>query len=131
MADAATDDAEITFDASIAGRRAEADGGSHVPGTNFAARQAFAGTLTLIYGRMVADNEVLAFGSLGIPGRTLAWPAIVLAIVLSGFSAWVTTTVVRPSISSRRAASMWASASGSTGSEAGLCRGALATTWVA
>ena len=40
------DDGHVSFDASVAGKRAEADGGSHVPGTNFAARQSFAGTLT-------------------------------------------------------------------------------------
>ena len=51
-------------------------------------------TLTLVYGRMVADNEVLAFGSLGIPGRSLAWPAIILAILLAMLSAWLTTSVV-------------------------------------
>lgn len=55
---------------------------------------AYAATLSLVYGRMVADNEVLAFGSLGIPGRTLAWPAILLAGLLTAFCAWVTTTLV-------------------------------------
>ena len=47
-------DAELSFDESLAGRRAEADGGSHVPGTNFAARQAFAGTLT---GRRMSQGD--------------------------------------------------------------------------
>lgn len=34
------------FDASRAGRRAECDGGGGVPGTRFAGREEFAGTLT-------------------------------------------------------------------------------------
>ena len=41
-----SDEVSVSFDESVAGRRAEADGGSHVPGTNFAARQSFTGTLT-------------------------------------------------------------------------------------
>ncbi len=54
MADPAEDQIELTFDGSIAGKHAEADGGSHVAGTNFAARQAFAGTLT---GRRMAQGD--------------------------------------------------------------------------
>jgi hypothetical protein len=34
------------FDAAVAGRRAECDGGGPVSGTRFAAREEFAGTLT-------------------------------------------------------------------------------------
>ncbi|UCE87064.1 MAG: hypothetical protein JSU66_04835 [Deltaproteobacteria bacterium] len=34
------------FDASVAGKRAECDGGGPVPGTHFAGRQEFSGTLT-------------------------------------------------------------------------------------
>ena len=34
------------FDRSLAGRRAECDGGSGVPGTRFAGREEFEGTLT-------------------------------------------------------------------------------------
>lgn len=34
------------FDTGRRGRRAECDGGRHVPGTKFAGRQEFAGTLT-------------------------------------------------------------------------------------
>ena len=45
---------EVTYDASVAGKRAEADGGSHVPGTNFAARQSFAGLLT---GRRMTQGD--------------------------------------------------------------------------
>lgn len=47
-------EAQITFDEDLAGQRAEADGGSHVPGTNFAARQSFAGTLT---GRRMTQGD--------------------------------------------------------------------------
>ena len=54
MADGAAYDVVVTFDESIAGKHAEADGGSHVPGTNFAARQSFAGTLT---GRRMAQGD--------------------------------------------------------------------------
>ena len=34
------------FDAALAGRRAECDGGSAIPGTRYAGREEFAGTLT-------------------------------------------------------------------------------------
>ena len=34
------------FDAAVAGKRAECDGGHAIPGTRFAGRQEFAGTLT-------------------------------------------------------------------------------------
>lgn len=51
-------------------------------------------TLALVYGRMVADNEVLAFGSLGIPGRSLAHPAILLGGLLSLGMFWFTAEVV-------------------------------------
>ena len=34
------------FDAALAGRRADCDGGSAIPGTRFAGRQEFTGTLT-------------------------------------------------------------------------------------
>lgn len=49
-----TEDSEISFDESLAGKRAEADGGSHVAGTVFAARQSFAGTLT---GRLMSQGD--------------------------------------------------------------------------
>lgn len=55
---------------------------------------AYMSTVTLVYGRMVSDNEVLAFGSLGIGGRTLAWPAILLAAGLSLGMSWLTAEVV-------------------------------------
>lgn len=51
-------------------------------------------TITFVYGRMVADNEVLAFGSLGIPGRALAWPAIAIAAALALGTTWVTAQLV-------------------------------------
>jgi lipopolysaccharide export LptBFGC system permease protein LptF len=51
-------------------------------------------TLTLVFGRMVADNEVLAFGALGIPQRALAWPACMLGLLLSCISLWLTTSLV-------------------------------------
>ncbi|MBI3725260.1 LptF/LptG family permease [bacterium] len=44
---------------------------------------AFLVALTLSYGRLVADREVLALESCGIPARALATPAIVLAVILS------------------------------------------------
>ena len=37
------------FDAALAGKRAECDGGHLVPGSNFAGREDFAGTLTGAY----------------------------------------------------------------------------------
>lgn len=36
----------VGFDARLRGRRAECDGGQAIPGTHFAGRQEFAGTLT-------------------------------------------------------------------------------------
>ncbi len=51
MSDQQHDDGEQApfrsgFNAAYAGRRAECDGGAPVPGTHFAGRQDFAGTLT-------------------------------------------------------------------------------------
>lgn len=51
-------------------------------------------SVTLVFGRMVADQEVLAFTSLGIPQRSLAWPAVLVAAPLSAFSLWLTATLV-------------------------------------
>lgn len=50
--------------------------------------------VTLVYGRMVADQEVLAFTSLGIPQRSLAWPAILVAAPLSALSLWLAAALV-------------------------------------
>jgi lipopolysaccharide export LptBFGC system permease protein LptF len=61
-------------------------------------------TLTLIYGQLVADNEALAFGSLGVPGRTLARPAIFLAAGLAILLSWLIATVVPHCYQQRRAA---------------------------
>ena len=55
---------------------------------------AYMSTLTLVYGRLVADNEVLAFGSLGIRVRTLCWPAVWLALALTIVCSWLTAQVV-------------------------------------
>ncbi|HBP17188.1 MAG TPA: hypothetical protein DEA08_05245 [Planctomycetes bacterium] len=55
---------------------------------------AYMSTLTLVYGRLVADNEVLAFGSLGIRARTLCWPALWLALALTLVCSWLTAQVV-------------------------------------
>lgn len=51
-------------------------------------------TLALVYGRLVADQEVLAFVALGVPQRALARPALVLGGVLSLLMVWLTATVV-------------------------------------
>lgn len=51
-------------------------------------------SVTLVLGRMVADQEVLAFTSLGIPQRSLAWPALLVAAPLSLLSLWLTTSLV-------------------------------------
>lgn len=55
---------------------------------------AFMITLALVYGRLVADNEVLAFGSLGIPSRDLGWISLALGLVLSLGSAWCTSQLL-------------------------------------
>jgi len=41
-----TSDARPGFDATVTGKRAECDGGHAIPGTRFAGRQEFTGTLT-------------------------------------------------------------------------------------
>lgn len=64
----------------------------------------YTATLALVYGRLVADNEVLAFGSLGVPSRTLAWPAIFFSGVLVLFGGWLTATVVPRSSQQQREA---------------------------
>lgn len=50
--------------------------------------------VSLVFGRMVADQEVLAFTSLGIPQRSLAWPAVLVAVPLSALSLWLTAALV-------------------------------------
>jgi lipopolysaccharide export LptBFGC system permease protein LptF len=55
---------------------------------------AYTATLTFVFGRLVADNEVLAFGSLGIRARSLTWPALALALALTLFCSWLTAQVV-------------------------------------
>lgn len=55
---------------------------------------AWLATLALVYGRMVADQEVLAFVALGVPQRALAKPALYLGAVLSLLTVWLTATVV-------------------------------------
>src|SRR3989440_9280261 len=47
-------------------------------------------TVCLIYGRMSADNEVIATKALGITPTILLWPAWVLAFVLSLIGVWLT-----------------------------------------
>jgi lipopolysaccharide export system permease protein len=42
-----------------------------------------------VYGRLSADNEVVAVKSLGISPMSLLWPAFVLAIVLSLIGVWI------------------------------------------
>jgi lipopolysaccharide export LptBFGC system permease protein LptF len=49
---------------------------------------------TLTLGRMVADNEALAFTSLGIPNRSLAKMALVASIPLCVGSLWLTASFV-------------------------------------
>jgi len=55
---------------------------------------AYLSSLALVYGRLVADNEALAFSALGIRGTSLAAPALVLAAALSVVSAWATADLV-------------------------------------
>jgi len=42
-----------------------------------------------VYGRLSADNEVVAVKSLGISPMSLLWPAFVLAMVLSLIGVWI------------------------------------------
>ena len=42
-----------------------------------------------VYGRLSADNEVVAVKSLGISPMSLLWPAFVLAIILSLIGVWI------------------------------------------
>lgn len=50
--------------------------------------------VTLVLGRVVADQEALAYTSLGIGRTSLAWPAVLLSLPLSAASLWLTATVV-------------------------------------
>jgi lipopolysaccharide export system permease protein len=54
----------------------------------------YAITVALVLGRLVADQEVLAFVSLGIPQRSIGWPAVLLAVPLSLTSLWIGAAVV-------------------------------------
>lgn len=46
MPEGAVQPSRLGFDAELAGRHAECDGGHAIPGTHFAGREDFAGTLT-------------------------------------------------------------------------------------
>jgi lipopolysaccharide export system permease protein len=56
----------------------------------YAAPCAMLFTVCLIYGRMSADNEVVATKALGIPPTVLLWPAWTLAFGLSLVGVWLT-----------------------------------------
>jgi lipopolysaccharide export system permease protein len=56
----------------------------------YAAPCAMLFTICLIYGRMSADNEVIAAKALGISPMTLLWPAWVVAFSLSLVGVWLT-----------------------------------------
>jgi lipopolysaccharide export system permease protein len=56
----------------------------------YAAPCAMLFTICLIYGRMSADNEVVATKALGIPPTVLLWPAWILAFGLSLIGVWLT-----------------------------------------
>jgi lipopolysaccharide export system permease protein len=56
----------------------------------YAAPCAMLFTVCLIYGRMSADNEVVATKALGITPTVLLWPAWVLAFGLSLLGVWLT-----------------------------------------
>lgn len=61
-------------------------------------------TLSLVYGRLVADREVIAFSCLGISWRTLARPAVLLGLLLSVASLVSSTTLVPYSHQKRKEA---------------------------
>src|SRR5262245_23941706 len=56
----------------------------------YAAPCAMLFTICLIYGRMSADNEVVATKALGIPPTALLWPAWIVAFGLSLVGVWLT-----------------------------------------
>src|SRR5947207_12324369 len=56
----------------------------------YAAPCAMLFTVCLIYGRMSADNEVIATKALGITPTVLLWPAWILAFGLSLIGVWLT-----------------------------------------
>src|SRR5262245_45593450 len=56
----------------------------------YAAPCAMVFTICLIYGRMSADNEVVAAKALGIPPTALVWPAWIVAFGLSLVGVWLT-----------------------------------------
>src|SRR5215216_5615067 len=56
----------------------------------YAAPCAMLFTICLVYGRMSADNEVVAAKALGITPVVLLWPAWLLAFALSLVGVWLT-----------------------------------------
>ena len=56
----------------------------------YAAPCAMLFTVCLIYGRMSADNEVVATKALGVPPTVLMWPAWIVAFGLSLIGVWLT-----------------------------------------
>ncbi|RMG18006.1 MAG: LptF/LptG family permease [Planctomycetota bacterium] len=61
--------------------------------------------VALVYARLVAEGEALAFGSLGIPARSLAWPAVLLGALQVFPLAWASATLV-PYAQQQRKATM-------------------------
>ena len=45
--------------------------------------------MTVVYGRLAGDNEIIAVKTAGLSVMTVLWPTIFLAIVLSGFLLYV------------------------------------------
>ncbi len=45
--------------------------------------------VTVVYGRIAGDNEIIAVKSAGLGVMTMIWPTLILAIVISGFLLYV------------------------------------------
>ena len=56
----------------------------------YAAPCAMLFTICLVYGRMSADNEIVATKALGITPVVLLWPAWIIAFALSLVGVWLT-----------------------------------------
>lgn len=65
---------------------------------------AYGATVALVLGRMEADQEVLAYVSLGIPRRSLVWPVLLFAVPLTLLTTWLGADVVPHSYQRRKAA---------------------------
>ena len=57
--------------------------------------------VTVVYGRIAGDNEIIAIKSAGLSVMTMIWPTIFLAIMISGFLLQVSRGWIPPALTTQ------------------------------